>query len=126
IMPKFNVLADNVTAVLPVPLRLTFCGLFEAVSVKVSVPEAAPVAVGVNVTPTAQLAAAARLVPQVLLEIAKGPLMPTPEMVRAVLWRLVSVTVTAALVLPTATVPRFNELAERVTGEVELPPEPLR
>ena len=124
--PKFNALADSVTAELPVPLRLTFCGLFEALSVKVSVPLAAPVAVGVNVTPTAQLAPAARLVPQVLLEIAKGPLIPTLEMVRAVLWRLVSVTVTAALVLPTATVPKFNELADRVTGELELLPVPLR
>ena len=124
--PKFNALADSVTAALPVPLRLTFCGLFEALSVKVSVPLAAPVAVGVNVTPTAQLAPAARLVPQVLLEIAKGPLIPTLEMVRAVLWRLVRVTVTAALVLPTATVPKFNELADRVTGELELLPVPLR
>ncbi len=124
--PKFNPLADSVTAELPVPLRLTFCGLFEALSVKVSVPLAAPVAVGVKVTPTAQLAPAARLVPQVLLEIAKGPLIPTLEMVRAVFWRLVRVTVTAALVLPTATVPKFNELADRVTGELELLPVPLR
>ncbi len=28
--PKFSALADSVTAELPVPLRLTFCGLFEA------------------------------------------------------------------------------------------------
>src|ERR1019366_3330949 len=102
--PKFNALADSVTAVLPVPLRLTFCGLFEALSVKVSVPLAAPVAVGVNVTPTAQLAPLVTGVPQVLLEIAKGPLIPTLEIVSDVLWRLVSVTFTAALVLPTATV----------------------
>ena len=39
---------------------------------------------------------------------------------------MVSVTVTAELVLPTATVPRFNELADRVTGELELLPFPLR
>jgi len=124
--PKFNAVPESVTAELPVPLRLTFCGLFEAVSVKVSVPVAAPVAAGVNVTPAAQLAPAARLVPHVLLAIAKGPLIPRLEMVRAVLWRLVSVMVTAALVLPTATVPRFNELADRVTGELEVPPVPLR
>ena len=124
--PKFNALADRVTAALPVPLRLTFCGLLEALSVKVSVPPAVPVAVGVNVTPTAQPAPAARLAPQVLLEIAKGPLIPALEIVRDVLWRLVSVTVTAELVPPTATVPRFNELADRVTGELELVPVPLR
>jgi hypothetical protein len=124
--PKFNALADSVTAVLPVPLRLTFCGLFEALSVKVSVPLAAPVAVGVNVTPTAQFAPAARLVPHELLAIAKGPLIPTLVMERAVLWRLVTLTVTAELVLPTATAPRFNELADRVTGELEPLPVPLR
>jgi len=114
------------TAELPVPLRLTFCGLFEALSVKVRVPLAAPVAVGVNVTPTAQLAPAEMLLPQVLLAIAKGPLIPTLEIVRAVLWRLVRVTVTAALVLPTPTVPKFSEPADRVTGELKLLPLPLR
>ena len=124
--PKFNALADRVTPELPVPPRLTFCGLFEALSVKVSVPVAAPAAVGVNVTPTAQLAPAARLVPHVLLEIAKGPLISTLEIVRVVLWRLVRVTVTGALVVFTATVPKFNELADRVTGELELLPVPLR
>jgi hypothetical protein len=49
--------------------------------VKVSVPVAAPVAVGVNVTPTLQLAPAAMLVPQVLLAIPKGPLTPILEKV---------------------------------------------
>ncbi len=126
ITPKFKVLADSETAALPVPLRVTFCGLFEALSVKVNVPLAAPVVVGVNVIPTAQLAPAATLVPQVLLAIAKGPLIPTLEILRAVPWRLVKVTITAALVLPTTTVPRFNELADRVTGELELLPVPLR
>jgi hypothetical protein len=126
ITPKFNALVDSVTGAVPVPLRLTFCGLFEALSVKVSEPLAAPAAVGVNETPTAQLAPPVTGVPQVLPEIAKGPLMPTVEMVSDVLWRLVSVTVTAALVLPTATVPKFSELADRVTGEPELLPVPLR
>ena len=59
---------------LPVPVRLTVCGLFAAVSVNVSVPVAVPVAVGENVTPTVQLAPAATLVPQVLLETAKPAL----------------------------------------------------
>ena len=80
--PKFNALADSVTGALPVPPRLTFCGLFDAVSVNVRVPLAAPAAVGVNVTPTAQLAPLVTGVPQVLAEIAKGPLIPTLEIVR--------------------------------------------
>ena len=124
--PKFRALEEIVTAALPVPLRFTFWGLFEALSANVSVPLAAPAAVGVNVTPTLQLAPPATGVPQVLPEIANGPLIPTLAIVRDVVWRLVSVTVTAALVLPTATVPRFNELADRVTGELELLPVPLR
>jgi hypothetical protein len=44
--------------------------------VKVSVPVADPVAVGVNVTLTVQLAPALMLTPQVLFEMAKGPVTP--------------------------------------------------
>ena len=73
-VPKLRLLDDSVTGALPVPERLTVCGLFDAASVKVSVPVAAPVAVGENVTPTAQWPPAATLDPQVLLEIAKPAL----------------------------------------------------
>jgi hypothetical protein len=45
----------TVTGALPVPVRLTVWGLFGALSVNVSVPVAAPVAVGEKVTPTVQL-----------------------------------------------------------------------
>jgi hypothetical protein len=69
---KLRELADSVTGALPVPLRLTVCGLLIALSAKLSVPVAAPVAAGVNVTPTVQLAPAAMLGPQVLLAMAKG------------------------------------------------------
>ena len=74
--PKFSALPESVTGELvdvPLPLRFTVCGLFGALSVKVSVPVAAPVAVGVNVTLTAQLAPAAMPAPQVLFEMANGP-----------------------------------------------------
>jgi hypothetical protein len=50
----------------PVPDRFTTCGLFPALSVNVNVPVAAPDTVGLNVTPTVQLAPAATVVPQVL------------------------------------------------------------
>jgi len=56
---------------LQVPVRLTVWRLFAALSVKVSEPVAAPVAVGENVIPTVQLAPAAIPVPQVLLAIVK-------------------------------------------------------
>ena len=42
-VPRFRLPAERVTAALPVPLRLTVCGLFGALSLNVSVPEAAPV-----------------------------------------------------------------------------------
>jgi len=47
-----------------VPLRATTCGLLEALSVIETVPVIAPVALGENVTLIVQLAADARLVPQ--------------------------------------------------------------
>ncbi len=57
----------------PVPERATVCGLFPAPSVNVSVAVREPVAVGLNVILTVQLADPARLAPQVLLAIAKSP-----------------------------------------------------
>jgi hypothetical protein len=90
------------------------------------VPVADPVAVGLNVTPTEQVPAAPIAVPHVLLEIAKGPVIPTLEIVRAVVWRLVSVTVVAELVAPTVTEPKLSVLAESVTGVLLGVPVPLR
>ena len=122
-VPKLSELAENVTGAVPVPLRLTVCGLLIALSAKVSVPVAAPAAAGVKLTPTVQLAPAAMPAPQVLLEMAKGPPAGTemPVNVRAVLRRLVTVTVFAALVLPTASEPKLRLVEERVTGEAPLP-----
>ena len=76
---------------------------------------------GENVTPTVQLAPAAMLVPQVLLAIAKPALATMLEKFRATLPRFVRVTVLAALVLPTATVPKFKLLEENVTGALPVP-----
>lgn len=122
-VPKLRELAESVTGAVPVPDRLTDCGLLIALSAKLSVPAAAPRAAGVNVTPTVQFAPAAMPVPQVLLEIANGPPAGTemPVKVSVVLRRLVTVTVFAALVLPTASEPKFTLLAENVTGEVPFP-----
>ena len=70
-----------------------------------------------------QLAPAAMLVPQVLLEMANGPPAGTemPVNVSAVLSRLVTVTVFAALVLPTASDPKLRLVDENVTGALPLP-----
>ena len=123
-VPRFKELADRVTGeleLLPVPLRLTVCGLLPALSVKASVPVAAPVAVGVNVTPTLQLAPAATLVPQVLVAIPKGPLTVMAENTSNPLWLLVSVTDLAELVEPTAVVLKLKDVADSVTGALPVP-----
>ena len=122
-MLKLREVADSVTGAVPVPLRLTVCGLLIALSAKVRVPVAAPSAVGVKVTPTVQVAPAAMPVPHVLLAMANGlPAgMEMPVNVSAVLSRLVTVTVFAALVLPTASEPKLRLLEENVTGALPLP-----
>src|SRR5579864_82513 len=71
IVPKLKDAGEAVALVIPFPVKLTVCGLFEAPSVNVSVPFVVPPRAGVNVTPTVQLDPAPRLDPQVLLEIAK-------------------------------------------------------
>ena len=62
---------------IPVPLRPSVCGLVTALSVRVSVPFTVPAAAGENVTLTVQVAPAARLVPQVLLDTLKLALAAT-------------------------------------------------
>jgi len=89
----------------PVPLSATVCGLLGALSVNERLPDAAPPAVGVNVTATVQVAAAAtgveveHVVPE--LAMAKGPVAPTAVSVRLALPVLVRVIVWELLVVPT-------------------------
>jgi len=118
---KLKDVADSVTGAVPVPVKLTVCGLLIAVSAKLSVPVDATSAVGENVTPTVQLAPAARLALQVLLAMANGAVAPMPVNVSAVLSRLVTVTVVAALVFPAASEPKLRLEEESVTGELPLP-----
>lgn len=104
----------------PVPVRLTDCGLFDALSAKVSVPVSVPTASGENVTPTTHFPLLLMLPPHVLLAMAKSP-------VGAMLVNVsagplfVSVTVFAALVLPANTVPKLKLVRESVTGSTPVP-----
>jgi len=82
----------------PVPERLTVCGLPGASCVMVRLPSRVPVAVGLKVTLIVQLAPAATLEPQVLVW-AKSPLTPMLVMVNGPLPVLVSVTVCSVLLL---------------------------
>lgn len=105
----------------PLPDRRTVCGLLAALSVKVSVPVIEPEVVGEKVTPTTQLAPAAIPAPQVLLSTAKPVLAEMPAKLSAAFKRLVTVTVRAALVPPTAMDPNVRLLDERLTGALPVP-----
>ena len=70
----------------PVPVRVTTCGLAPSLSVTVTVPYRWPTTVGLNATLMAQFAPGATLVPQVLLEM-KSPLTLMEDIVSvAALW----------------------------------------
>src|SRR5438309_1702300 len=84
----------------PLPLSATVCGLPVALSAKLSVPLAAPVAVGLKTTFTVHEPPAAT-VTQLLLVIAKGPETVTLVTDSDALPVLFSVTDFAALVEPT-------------------------
>jgi hypothetical protein len=95
-LPNASDVGDRVTAgAVPVPVRAAVWGLPVALSVTVRVPVLAPVAVGLNVTLMAQLAPAARLVPQLLVCEKSALLVPVNVMlvrVNAAVPLLVSVT----------------------------------
>jgi hypothetical protein len=93
-----------IAGAVPVPVRLTVCGLPLALSVSVRLPERLPVAVGVNVTLIKQLlpAATGALVLQVvpLAATAKSPVAAMLVKVKEAVPVLVTVTGLAALVVP--------------------------
>jgi len=62
--PKLKLVGESF-AVVPIPDRLTFCGLPEALSVTLSIAVRVPDAVGLNVTLMLQLAPAPSELPQV-------------------------------------------------------------
>ena len=79
------------TGAVPVPVRLTDWVAGLALSVMVTAPVLVPVAVGLKVTLSVQLALAARLEPQVLVW-EKSPLVVMLVMLRAALPVLLRVT----------------------------------
>jgi hypothetical protein len=97
--------------VLPIPVRLTVCGLPLALSLSVRVPVRLPVAVGVKVTLTVQTPLAEIPVPQVLVS-AKSPVIEIPEKVSAAVPELVTVIDCAALVLATNWPEKVSEPGE--------------
>ena len=94
-----NVIDDVALDVAPLPLSATVCGLLLALSARFSVAVRLPVAEGVNVTETVQLAPTARvegLSGQVLVRAkspAFAPVTPTLLIASAAVPVLVTVTV---------------------------------
>jgi len=72
-----------------------------ALSLTISCPVLVPVCVGVKVTLRVHFFLAARLVPHVLAETAKSPVVELVMPVSVTLWLLVKVNVLARLVVPT-------------------------
>src|SRR5713226_4780622 len=116
----------SLVAVVPIPVRLTDCGLPEALLVMLRVPLRLPDAVGVNVTLMVQFAPAVTELPQ-LLVWAKSPLAETLVRFSEALPVLESVTDCAALVVPTGWLAKVSEEAERLTtGAEAAAPVPVR
>ena len=113
-VPRFK--EDGVSLIaVPIPTRVTICGLPGALSLNVKLPWREPFAVGLNTTPTAQLVPADKVAPQGLLEIAKSPLGVILEMLSVVVPVLVNVTLFGLLVTPMTVVGKLNFVRESVT-----------
>lgn len=96
------------------PDRLTVCGLLSALSLTFSIPVAAPVFVGENVTLIVQLPMLFSVVPQVVPETANGPVVEYEMPVRVVGRLFFRVTFLAALVVPTVVLGKVKLLGVNV------------
>lgn len=111
----------------PVPVRATVCGEPVALSAIERLAVKAPAAVGLNSTETVQLAAAARVVPQVVADFRKEaalvPVMVSEVSVTVTVPVFFTVTVCAAVVEPTVVDAKVRLVGEsEMVGELPLPP----
>jgi hypothetical protein len=114
------------TGAVPVPLKLTVCGLPLALSVSQRLPGRVPLTEGVNVTLITQLppVASDALVLQVvpLVAIAKSPVVAMVVKIRDPAPLLVTVTGLAALVVPTGWLLKLTLVVLRLMlGTVPVP-----
>jgi hypothetical protein len=107
----------------PVPLKLTVCGLPGSLSAMTRVVDRAPAPVGLNARLIVHLPSAATLLPTAQVELdsiaksrASVPLRVRLSMRSGVLPRLVSVTVFGALVVSTRWGPKPRDVAESRTA----------
>ena len=130
VIPSGIEAGDGVTAietrvaVVPLPLRDTFCGLLLALSVKLKVPERVPVTVGWNVTDAVQLALAANvlgLMGQFEVTEKSVRLLAMLEIVRAVDWLFVNVTVCGGLEVCIVCVPNVKVAGVATAASTPVP-----
>jgi hypothetical protein len=106
--------------VVPVPVRLTLCGEFDAWSVIEIEPVRVPVVVGVNVTVSVQLPPAASVLEQ-LLVCAKSPVAAPIESGVATAPVFFTVTFWLGLVVPTVCEVNVKLVGDGVTMTVPVP-----
>jgi len=105
-LSKLKPRADKLTTgAVPVPLKVTACGLLEALSVKLSEALRLPIADGVNVTLTVHVLLGVTVAPvHVSALLAKSaafvPPIVTAEIVRLAVPALVTVSAWAGLLVP--------------------------
>jgi len=121
---NLNAIGVSEIAAVPVPVRVTDCGLLVALSVSVKAALLAPVAVGAKATPILQEELAAMLVPQAFEVTIKSPglepVKPTLEIETATPLLLVTVTTLLALVKVLRVFGKANEAGATVKGPLLL------
>lgn len=116
-----------VTAAFPVPVRLTICGEFIALSATETVAVRVPTVVGLNVTDIVQLLVAANVVPHGVVPLPTDAKSPVVVMASDVLAEPVffTVTVLPALVVPTVCAANVSLVGVTVTVTVAAAPVPV-
>ncbi len=121
-LPNARLDVERLTVALvlvPVPVRLTDCGLPVALSVTVTAAVRVPLAAGVKVTLIVQLAPAGTELPQVLVwakSLAFVPVIARLEIPKAALPELFTMTVCALLELSTGRLPKLRLAGDRFTA----------
>lgn len=124
---KVKLVGESETAV-PVPLRVTLCGLLLALSVRVTAALRMLIVVGLKVTLMVQLALAANDVPQLLVSKKSFGFVPVIAMlvnVTAMVEGFVTEIVCAALVVPTTCTAKVRAVGETVRLLVPAAPVPV-
>jgi hypothetical protein len=100
----------GVVGAFPVPVKATEAGVLVPLLATTSVPVEATAAVGLNSIETVQLAATARVVPQVVADLRKGAETVSDVSVNAPVPVFLTVTTCTAEVEPKVTVPKASEV----------------